>query len=241
MVTFDTGGRFGNQLFQYTVARLLDEKIGFELGQQYDWNDTITATPLKPGARYTNDRIVIKENVDTENILEMEYGKRHYHLSGFWQESHYYLLNREQILGFFNEKAPVKTDKKNIVMHVRLDDYKKFGTLGTVIDYQYYLDCLELEKFDELFIVTDEPGDKFFRVFKKYNPVFNFGTEKQDFWFLTQFDRIICGNSCFSWWAAFLSNASKVYMPKNWIRNSDDIKHDLPFGTIINSGFSDYV
>ena len=241
MVTFDSGGRFGNQLFQYTIARLLAEKIGFELGQQGEWNDTITATPPKPGKRYTNDTVTIVERFDTGNILERKYEKKHYHLRGYWQEAHYYLPNRDKILGFFNEKATAQTDKDNIVMHVRLDDYKEFGKGGTVLNPRYYTDCLEYEIFDELFIITDAPNDDYFNAFEKYNPIFNYGTEKQDFWFLTQFDRIICGNSCFSWWAAFLSNANKIYMPECWIRNSNDIKHDLPFGVVMKAGFVDYV
>ena len=241
MITYNTAGRIGNQLFQYTIARLLAEKIGFELGHQYDWNDTITATPLKPGKRYSNDPITIVEKIDTGNILERKYEKRHYHLSGFWQEAHYYLPYREQILGFFNEKATTKTDKANIVMHVRLSDYKIFGKGGTVLDPQYYIDCLEYEIFDDLFIVTDAPNDDYFNAFEKYNPIYNFGTEKQDFWFLTQFDRIICGNSSFSWWAAFLSNATKIFTPDCWIRNSNDINHSLPFGITMGARFLDYV
>jgi len=167
--------------------------------------------------------------------------KRHYHLNGYWQESHYYLPHREQILGFFNEKATTHLDTDNIIMHVRLDDYKKFGKRGTVLDPQYYVDCLEREDFDELFIITDASGDDYFKAFDRYNPIYANGSEKQDFWFMTQFDRIICGNSSFSWWAAFLSNASKVYMPECWIRNSYNIRHHLPFGILMKAGFIDYV
>lgn len=241
MVTFDAGGRLGNRLYQYTIARLFAEKNGLWLATPYEWNDTITASSYQHGKQYENDKIIIKETIDTPNILEMKIEKRHYHLSGYWQEAHYYIPNREQILGFFNEKATEYLDTDNIIMHVRLDDYKLFGKRGTVLNPQYYVDCLEREDFEQLFIITDAPKDNYFKAFDKYNPIYAKGSEKQDFWFMTQFDRIICGNSSFSWWAAFLSNANTVYMPECWIRNSYDIRHDLPFGTVMKAGFVDYV
>jgi hypothetical protein len=227
MVTFDPGGGLGNRIFQYVVARLLAEKLGFSLNTGIDLNGVLTPTPTLPGEVYNNGRMHIVENEKTENIMTKKWGKHHIHLQGFWQNANYYLPHREKILGYFKERAVAKTDKKNIVIHVRLGDYKIFGLHGNVLDPQYYFDCFSHENFERLFVVTDEPEDSYFDDFAKYAPIFSRGSIKRDFWFLTEFDRIIMGNSTFSWWAAFLSNATKIYTPKCWIRNSPDLYHEL--------------
>lgn len=233
MITFEVGGGLGNRLFQYVLARLLAEKLGYDLITKFPVSHILTPTEPKKGKRYYENKLHIIETLETENLLERKFGERHIHLQGFWQEQKYYTPNRDAILGYFKEKATEKPDKENIVMHVRLTDYKAFGFKGSVIHPDYYVDCLRREKYDRLFIVTDAPQDSYFERFESYKPIFTRGNEKKDFWFLTEFDRIIVGNSTFSWWPAFLSNATKIYTPKCWIRNSVDIRHKLH---VINNG-----
>lgn len=227
MITFSSGGRLGNQLFQYVFARLLADHIGYRLDTTYAWNDTITATPHRRGAEYNCDMSTILETKNIDNLFLRQYERRHYHIVGYWQMAAYYIPYRKKILQYFNEKAPLRTNRKDIIMHVRLDDYKDFGKGGTVLGTDYYHECINRGTFDKLYVVTDAPDDEYFRSFAKYKPIFPKGSERDDFWFMTQFDRIICGNSTFSWWAAFLSNAGTVYLPSCWIRNSHDIRHDL--------------
>lgn len=238
MITFDSGGGLGNRIFQYVAARLLAEKLGFNLESPCTVANVLTPTIPAPGERHSDHRTDIIETLDTEDILKTDYGNRHIHLQGYWQIPHYYIDNRDKVVGYFEEKGlgPDGTDKENIVMHVRLGDYKIYGPKGNVLNPKYYVDCLSREKFNRLFVVTDEPDDEYFSVFERYRPIFSRGSIKKDFWFLTEFDRIIIGNSSFSWWAAFLSNASKIYTPKCWIRNSNDISHELQ---IINNGRCD--
>lgn len=248
MITFDSGGGLGNRIFQYVSARFLAEKLGFELATEAQLKGVLTPAPLPSGKKYTNNRLHVVETIDTENILKKEWERRHIHLQGYWQIPEYYIPNRDKILEYFIEKAPDKTDTKNIVMHVRLGDYKVYGPKGNVLDPKYYLDCLERENFNDLFIVTDEPDDEYFETFSKYNPVFTRGSLRTDFRFITEFDKIIIGNSTFSWWAAFLSNATRIYTPKCWIRNSNDISHELQIinngkcdGIQMEAGFRDYI
>jgi hypothetical protein len=244
MITFSNGGRLGNQLFQYVSARLLAEKIGFYLGTAYNGSDTLTTTIHKSGKCFENNPIAITETKDIDNIFDRDYEARHYHLIGYWQNADYYLPYRNEIINYFNEKALEKTNKKDIVIHVRLGDYKQFGQFGNVLHPDYYLDILKKEDYENLFIVTDEIDEEYFSNFEYLCPIYVNESEKSDFWFLTGFDRIIISNSTFAWWAAFLSNASKIYTPSCWIRNCNDLTQNLTKiqnGIVCSAGFLDYV
>lgn len=248
VITFSRGGRMGNMICQYIVARLFADLKGYHLGTPFEYPGVINKYMPKANETYgPSTATIIKETIETGNILEAHYPNGHYHLEGFWQEAEYYNTHRDKILCYFDHKAPPKTITKDIIMHVRLGDYKEFGVGGNVLDPEYYHKCLKREKFKKLYIVTDSPDDSYFSEFKKYSPIVQSKTVEEDFWFITKFDRIICANSTFSWWAAFVSNATKIYIPKCWIRNSNDIKHDM-FGlnngkciaTTIPAGFKEY-
>lgn len=247
MVTFNFGGGLGNRLFQYVFARMLSENTGLRLVTPCPEDNVLTATKHTRGTICKNDRVDINETIDTCNILERPWSNRHIHLCGYWQEHLYYLKSRNRILSYFNERATKDTDKDNLVMHVRLTDYKTFGNKGSVLHPDYYHSCIKKEKYNRLFIVTDDDRDSYLDEFRKYRPIVVSNDEKSDFWFLTEFDRMIIGNSTFSWWAAFLSNAKKIYTPKCWIRNSVDIRHSLQVidngrckGIQVPAGFIDY-
>lgn len=249
MITFDSGGGLGNQIFQYVAARLLAEHLGYYLETRCPPTVVNVLNPTEPkeGNKHLNDRIHIIEQINSGNILDRPFCNRHIHLQGYWQDHFLYSSNRDKILGYFNEKADDYPDEENIVMHVRLGDYKIFGPNGNVLDPNYYHHCLEHEKFKRLFIVTDQPNDEYFVNFLPYNPIFTRGGLKEDFWFIAGFSRIIIANSTFSWWSAFLSNAEKIYTPKCWIRNSTDIVHELQNinngkceGIQMDAGFKDY-
>ncbi len=243
MITFSNGGRLGNQLFQYVSARLLAELNGLRLNADYNGSDTLTPTIPDHGDLCENNSVAIEESKEIDNIFNREYEKRHYHLIGYWQNADYYLPHRDKILRYFEEKATLITNKKDIVMHVRLGDYKHFGKNGNVLHPDYYLNILKEEVFDNLYIVIDEIDEKYLSNFDCYNPIVISASEKHDFWFLTEFNKIIISNSTFAWWSAFLSNASKIYTPDCWIRNCTDLTHNLTKiqnGIVSKAGFLDY-
>jgi hypothetical protein len=105
-------------------------------------------------------------------------------------------------------------------MHIRLGDYKHCGPKGQVLSQQYYFDCIERSFVDpkNVLIVTDEPEDEYLLPFKTMGVSVKRGSEKEDFWELMRFSSIACGNSSYSWWSAFISNAERIYIPSCWLR-----------------------
>lgn len=239
MITYDQGGGFGNRMFQYVFARLVSEKLKLALKTQpsKDVTDVIGITGQQEYRYYEKIKHTINDQFSYDNILKRDFEDCGYHLTGYWQHSEYYLKNRDLIKSFFLYSSPVELDKKNIVAHIRLGDYKFYGKKGNALHPDYYLNILKKEKYDKLFIVTDEPEWKeYFDHFKGINYEIVSDTNNadrianstaRDFYYMMKFDRVIIGNSSFSWWAAFLSNASKIYTPLCWIRYMSDAKCNL--------------
>jgi hypothetical protein len=239
MVTCDYGGGFGNRMFQYIFARLFADKLKLALKSHpgKDITDVIKLTGQPEYKEYEKIKHTINDHFTYDDILKRDHEDCGYHLIGYFQHAEYYLENRNLIRSYFIYNPPTELDKKNIVAHIRLGDYKVYGKNGNILHPDYYLNILKREKYDKLFIVTDEPEWKeYFDYFNGINYEIISDTNNavrlpnktaQDFYYLMKFDRIIIGNSSFSWWAAFLSNASKIYTPLCWIRYMSDAKCNL--------------
>jgi len=210
MITCDYGGGFGNQIFQYVFARIISEKLKLQLTSwpNKDFNDVIKCSSQQEYMKYEKIKYTIDDNFLYDNILKYDFKDAGYHLKGYWQHAEYYLENRDLILSFFDFKPPVDLDRKNIVAHIRLIDYSAFGYKGNILHPDYYLEALSREKYDKLYIVTDEPTNKdYFSYFKGINyEIVSLSCNHErvpqrtanDFYFIMEFDRIICGNSSFS-------------------------------------------
>jgi hypothetical protein len=72
------------------------------------------------------------------------------------------------------------------------------------------------------FVVTANPEDEAVTQLKKMlDATIISGPPKSDFNFIRSFNKIVCGNSTFSWWATFLSEANTIITYKPWLRFHD--------------------
>lgn len=222
MVTTMYHGRTGNNMFQYVFARLIAEHNDLEMVTQWPHQDFCKTTPHAPG------RIVEKPVEELRDLYHDEHGQEYFAMNlrhkrivcnGFFQHPKYYDGNREKILTYFKLQEQLPVD--GIVMHVRLTDYADKG-LRSVISPFWYLRILQQLKINikkkRLYIVTDEPGNQYFKHFLQYAPTVVSNGPASDFHFIRRFNTIICSNSSFCWWAAFLSNAEKIITFSRWIR-----------------------
>ena len=220
-----TGGRTGNDLFQYIFARLIAHKNKLKLVTEWPHDDFIKATPHEPGDVIEENQELIQDlywDQHDSDWFNNDYRKKRILVSGFFQHHKYYDQDKDLVKSFFDLEPVEKRASTDVVFHYRLTDYYKVGEGGSVIHPTWVAGIL-LNKLkfnpqkNNFFIVTDDPTDKIFNRLQRYNPMIIHQSPKEDFNFIRSFDTILCGNSSFSWWATYLSEAKKIFTFSKWI------------------------
>lgn len=228
--------RFGNHLFRYVFARLFAEDNGLFLRTPFPSTGILSATDSPQGACYLKPEIVFNsvDPKDDPDLLNSHWPPGRYIFNGWFQRESFYHPRRDRIRKFLITKDLPREDSVDIVAHVRLKDYKGFPW---AIHPSWYIRILEKESFRKLYLVTDEPDSIYFSHFKRFNPIIVSSTIEHDWNFIRSFDRILCSNSTFSWWACFLSEASKIYTFKKWIGVPGISLSNFPNGISVEGDF----
>lgn len=220
-------GRFGNCIFQYTCARLFAEKNNFSLLTEFKYENILATTTPKGEMTFTCPAVTID---DTNTKIFESWSSGAYTFNGYFQIAKWYYDKREHIKNFFKLPVVELADPEDIVIHIRLGDYRVAWGKSRIIDPSWYFKCLEMEKFKRLHIVTEEP-DVYLDNFKKYDPIMHIGGDGYAAWtFLRGFERAIISNSSYAWTSTFLGNAKKVY---DFARGVDDFRHEYSGGYAI--------
>lgn len=184
-------GRFGNQLFQYAMARALAEERGYNFScpkwigdQLFDLNEPATASRADSAPAGS---IVIRDYCQRQECL---------------------IYTREQVKRWFTLKPTIKAMLDslgmwaNVVAHRRVGDYAALGYV--VVSMQSYIDAMEKFNCYGAFFVTEESPS--------HPSAFPDMPFLPDFYRLMSAKVIFRGNSSFSWWSATLSDA-QIYSP----------------------------
>ena len=230
-VWFYTHSMPGNTGIQLSVAHLLAEKFGCNTVRVHDAS--------KIGARSVNmvyetswealHPFLSYELSDThKRFLEGDIG-----LLGYFQHSEPLVQCRRRILErlatdttpiskhgttmreFIETAPPIVPAPNDIVMHVRLGD---FAGAGLVIDPVPQLAILRRTRHSRLIIVCAKPTSdaekNYLKLFEAFHPIYQHGTELEDFAVLRSAKRILVTNSTFSWFAAYLGDAAERWIPE---------------------------
>lgn len=233
-------GRFGNNLFQYCLGRIIAEHHGFALHCTRETTRDI----IPPGTsgiieNFSKSLFNLDFNLPGKDIkfpiesYEIDFGNlksyqnlnfnkilqdnepRQIRLSGFFQRYEYYLPYQEKIRKWLYcklEKPPFEINPNDILINIRRGN--DFDALNWNLPLTYYGSILSgLENIGQVYILGVGIDDQVFQYFSKYNPVYFSGSVEQQFKFFSHFNRIILSNSTFAWWAGFLSSASEIYAP----------------------------
>ena len=228
-------GLIGNNLFQYAVARILAEDLGFELNVTHSirlpkrnipqLNELLSQfddAPLHiPGKSFNTpiDKTVFTGHCGFDgyhinlNKISIDGTPRKILIKGYFERYEIFRSYKERIRIWF-KLDPINLgfniSEDDVVVHVRRGDFILFGR---AISLQYYLEILEKINFRKLYIcgvgIDDEVKDKFHR----YHPTYVYNSPLEDLRFIKGFNRIIQSQSTFVWWASFLSQAEEIYAP----------------------------
>ena len=161
-----------------------------------------------------NDDLINRDfSQNRKSELSINFGEKNFEVYGYCQHQNCMIYTKKQAQSWFKIQKKwldileeiVPTNE--LVAHQRLGDYEGYGYC--VVKKESYLDACDKFGLDKnkLVFVTEE------------NPIIHEEFEKAGIGFLPDFYRLIKaktllrGNSTFSWWAAVLGNANKVYSP----------------------------
>jgi len=252
LITCNLMGGLGNQLFQIMTLITLAEKEKIEyvfLRTEYlqsnnnetrretYWDSMFKELSEKTKERiyFINKEYIIEkgfryqelklEKTTNDKILYGHFQSYKYFEKGFVLKKLNIIEKRNKILKKW-EKGPTY-DKTAI--HFRFGDYKKLTKIYTLLDVNYYIQCINKITNTKIFYYFYDKQDKedvesiiiiLKSIYKNYE--FNDGTSNLKDWeeclLMSCFKNNIIANSTFSWWSGYLNTniGHKVYYPIKW-------------------------
>jgi len=230
MITVELYGRTGNNMFQIAAALALAKRHNTTAGFVGS-NEHLEGFKLKGFSRSSSKcPNIYQENKFTYNP-EFENITDNVHIDGYFQSEKYFINIEEDIRRCFsfNQNIVEQTKKwqgskfKRILygdvataLHIRRTDYLKYPDIYPQFGLEYYDKCLDK--------IADKGTVLVFSDDLKWCSA-TFGGRGYEFvdmpaipsmYLMSHCKNIIMANSSFSWWAAWLGRAEKVFYPSNW-------------------------
>lgn len=251
-VRFLVRGNFGNNLFQYFAAEIIRKIYDYEHVEptfhiNLEFNTSINEKTYQDIIDAYLDGHTIP--LDTSKDILM---------LGYFQRSDIFKVEREYLRSLFNENnmrhvsnrikigniVKYKTNhtivpgENDITLHLRLGDfYDKKDKTSQIFDPHEIKSIIKGLDYDKCYIVvnkvTEDWEREYMAVFDELNPIIVSGNLGDDFDFMMKSKKIFTSASTMSWMAAFLGNASEVYIPYNSIYDDhvlQEKKDTLGFG-----------
>lgn len=212
MIRIESAGRLGNKLLYFIFARYIHDITGMSLIPEVI--DGFKNTFNYYNGETKNSNILRTSSLDLKSPDLYDIFRKH--RGGIIVDTmlHKYQklkdINIKEYLSIDNEDKYFKPGKEDLVIHIRLGDYKN---LGFVTDLNLYLKVVKEEKYDKCYIVTDSPNDKVLDIFRNENCMIHSTDTLSDFVFIKNANKICISKSTYSWLAAYISDAEKIYFP----------------------------
>jgi hypothetical protein len=220
-------GRLGNQLFQWTTARLLADKYGLQIKSPWGCADLLKAVEPPLGQAYQSPVIHLP---NSPHLWSQDYSKpARYVIDQYMQFSELFWRDRERIKAMYCLPCVEPLPNNVIGAHVRMTDYETAWGKSRVVDPTWYTGILNRLDWSELHLYSDEPDIRHpwvpqfmlrLDTSKRGGVHFHFGGDSMEsFHAMRRFRRFLIGNSTFSWWATFLGCATQMYMMQRWVED----------------------
>lgn len=205
MIYISYQGRFGNNLFQYFIAKILSDKYNQSIYNPL--NNTIIETKQHGNKTKFLNSIRITD----DNFIDIEDEKlfnSNIHLEGFFQ-------NRKTIK-LLEQNSHIFNNNINYIdglfVHVRLGDIKQEEKKRP--SYEYYADTISSNKKDINYISTDSPNDQMVqKLTEKFDLIPYNNSPEETIKFASRFTNKILSLGTFSWWIGFLGCNHKIFCP----------------------------
>jgi hypothetical protein len=243
MIKIKYCGRMGNSLLQYAFARILSKELNQYLpphpimgfpNTYKDINSNMKSDEKDPWLTLTKrnlwnieeirKQMILNKNIFIKSSCANSKNFKNYknEIKNDWfcivqpfdknnlnLNNHFFTWN--------NSLSPIKIcDIKDddVIVHVRLDDIVSGRHAhNKLLTFDYFDIILKNIKINRLFITSDSPQHPLLRPFDKYSPIFFNGNTMETFNLMRIFNRIVLSQSSYSWWAAYLSDATEIYYP----------------------------
>ena len=239
MIKLNYPGRMGNNMFLYAFSRLVSEATNLKMvvnsgefeNHQYFKNAVYTG-----GVTRESDVVVLSGESNADDLFELAIkdanaGKGLF-LHGYFQNYKFYLPHRDLIKDWFKLPDVQGINDNDVIVHIRREDYLESNSQLSIDYYFEILDSYDDQRdFDRLTIVGKDIEPWFVQKFRDRYETSACRIEQpklssiDEFNMIRNHSRIVCSNSTFAWWAAFLSNAVEIFAPLPevgyWSSNSD--------------------
>jgi hypothetical protein len=240
-------GRFGNNLFQYAVARMVAERNNLFLDVVWPHDDILKVIPYSDYGRKIEPTVTINDQnyINDKNVAFRNFRSTGVIMDGYWQDSRYLFPIRDKVKSWFEPCTIPKSE--GWVCHYRVSDYW-LSQVSSVIDPSWYIDILRKENAlkGDIVFVTEDPQDPCIKeiinkVATYFPNSFNVksGNIKNDFNFLRSARNIICSNGSFSWWAQFLGDWDTCYLFSKWMRYHHNMDLKMPTANWVSGAFAE--
>lgn len=216
MIEIQYSGRFGNQLFQYAIGRIISDQKKQKL---------IVSNSNSPQdnllERFQQDHLQDDYSIKGENPMvvggfRIDYDMIFNHdgkiiLYGYFQDYENFLPYKDFVKSLYQfEKKTSLYDDDLIGVHIRLTDYFNFENS---LEIEHYIKVIE-QSGKRPVIYTDDPtSPDILEIKKHFNCSVKSNSCWDDFVELSSYKNICISQSSYSWWAAWLSNAETIYYP----------------------------
>ena len=218
----------GNKLFIYGVSRVASDILDYDLIVP---SNPLIRRELTSVGNYVNEGFPFKsitgrkrvetpiktmDDIDLYNFNGLEgflnhYQNHHIEVLGYFTKYDYIKPYKEKIRSYYS--SLVKPKRNNNDMVIMLRNSRDDGRF--VLPDDYYLNILENESFDKLYVGYDHlyQHQSLINKIEKYNPIYLEAGILDIFSEITSFNKIVACQGTFSFWTSFLSNADKIYWP----------------------------
>ena len=188
---------------------------------------------VRRALNFRTKRNLVQENVEFQSP-PIHNGDKSITYRGYWQTTQV-AVSIKRMLAEYLDIGPSDLVPR-IALHVRRGDYLLGNNPGFhgVLRGEYYVESVkrlrDIHGFLPVVVFTDSPeivrNEEWLKEITNLEFFNSFG-DLSDFQEIAKSSGIVCSNSTFSWWAAYISPSTAVTLPSQW-----QVGLELPFNLI---------